>query len=43
MEYGFHQLEELGGVEFPHREAKLEDSFVRREIDEAIERVVELG
>ena len=43
LEYGFHQLGELGGVEFPHREAKLEDSFVRREIDEAIERVVELG
>ena len=43
LEYGFHQLEELGGAEFPHREAKLEDSFVRREIDEAIERVVELG
>ena len=43
LEYGFHQLEEMGGVEFPHREAKLEDSFVRREIDEAIERVVELG
>ena len=43
LEYGFHQLGELGGVEFPHRETKLEDSFVRREIDEAIERVVELG
>jgi len=43
LEYGFHQMEELGGAEFPHREAKLEDNFVRREIDEAIERVVELG
>jgi len=43
LEYGFHQLGELGGAEFPHREAKLEDNFVRREIDEAIERVVELG
>jgi hypothetical protein len=43
LEYGFHQLEELGGVEFPHRETKLEDDFVRREIDEAIEKVVELG
>jgi hypothetical protein len=43
LEYGFHQLGELSGVEFPHRETKLEDDFVRREIDEAIERVVELG
>jgi hypothetical protein len=43
LEYGFHQLGELGGVEFPHRETKLEDNFVKREIDEAIERVVELG
>jgi hypothetical protein len=33
----------LGGVEFPHREARLEDNFVKREIGEAIERVVELG
>jgi hypothetical protein len=36
-------MEELGGFEFPHRETKLEDNFVKREIDEAIERVVELG
>jgi hypothetical protein len=43
LEYGFHQLEELGGVEFPHRETKLEDDFVKREIDEAIEKVAELG
>ena len=43
LEYGFHQLGELSGVEFRHREAKLEDTFVRREIDEAIEKVVELG
>jgi hypothetical protein len=43
LEYGFHQMGELGGVEFPHREPKLEDDFVRREIDEAIEKVVELG
>jgi hypothetical protein len=43
LEYGFHRLEERGEVGFPHREAKLEDDFVRREIDEAIERVVELG
>jgi hypothetical protein len=34
---------ELGGAEFPHRETMLEDDFVRREIDEAIEKVVELG
>ena len=43
LEYGFHQLGELGGVEFPHRETRLEDEFVKREIDEAIEKVVELG
>lgn len=43
LEYGFHQLGELGGIEFPHRETKLEDDFVKREIDEAIEKVVELG
>ncbi len=43
LEYGFHQLGELSGAEFPHRETKLEDDFVKREIDEAIEKVVELG
>ena len=43
LEYGFHQMCELGGAKFPHREAKLRDAFVRREIDEAIEKVVELG
>jgi hypothetical protein len=43
LEYGFHHLEQLGGVEFPHRETKLDDNFVKREIDEAIEKVVELG
>jgi predicted transcriptional regulator of viral defense system len=43
LEYGFHQLEELGGAEFPHRETKLADNFVKREIDEAIEKVVLLG
>ena len=43
LEYGFHQLGELGGIEFPHRETKMEDDFVKREIDEAIEKVVELG
>jgi hypothetical protein len=35
---------ELSGEElFPHRETKLEDDFVRREIDEAVEKVVALG
>ena len=43
LEYGFHQMGELGDAKFPHGEAKLEDPFVRREIDEAIEKVVELG
>jgi hypothetical protein len=43
LEYGFHQMSELSEVEFPHREPKLEDDFVKREIDEAIEKVVELG
>ena len=43
LEYGFHRLGELGGVEFPHRETRLEDDFVKREIDEAIEKVAELG
>src|SRR4030042_329992 len=35
LEYGFHQMGELGGAEFPHRKTMLEDDFVRREIDEA--------
>src|SRR4030066_439667 len=43
LEYGFHRLSELGGVEFPHRETKLEDDFVKRGIDEAVEKVVEFG
>ena len=43
LEYGFHQMGELGDAKFPHGEAKLEDPFVRREIDEAIEKVIELG
>lgn len=43
LEYGLHQLGELSGVEFLHRETRLEDDFVKREIDEAIEKVVELG
>jgi len=43
LEYGLHHMDKLGGTKFPHREAKLEDAFVKREIDEAIEKVVELG
>lgn len=43
LEYGFHQIEKAGGAKFPHRETRLDDDFVRREIDEAVERVVELG
>jgi hypothetical protein len=43
LDYGFHQMGELSEVEFPNRESKLEDDFVKREIDEAIEKVVELG
>ena len=43
LEYGFHHLEQLGGMKFRHRETKLEDDFVKREIDEAIEKVVELA
>jgi len=44
LEYGCHRINELSGKElFPSRESKLEDDFVRREIDEAVEKVVELG
>jgi len=43
LEYGFHQLGELGDAKISHREPKLEDEFVKRGIDEAIEKVVELG
>jgi len=44
LEYGCHRINELSGKElFPSREPKLEDDFVRREIDEAVEKVVELG
>lgn len=42
-EYGFRRLGELSGMEFPHGETKLADDFVKREVDEAIEKVVELG
>lgn len=43
LEYGFHHLGELSGVKFQHREPRFDDDFVKREIDEAIEKVVELG
>ncbi len=43
LEYGFYLMGVLGGVWFPCRETRLRDDFVRREIDEAIEKVVELG
>ncbi|MCL1977622.1 MAG: hypothetical protein FWG55_05945 [Candidatus Bathyarchaeota archaeon] len=44
LEYGFCQFEELGsGVKFPCRETQVRDDFVRREVDEAVERVVEFG
>lgn len=44
LEYGCHRINELSGKElFTARESKLEDDFVRREIDEAVEKVVELG
>jgi len=44
LEYGYHRINELSGKKlFPCREPKLEDEFVRREIDEAVEKVVELG
>jgi hypothetical protein len=36
-------MSELGSVEFPHRETKMKDAFVKREIDEAIEKVVEFA
>ncbi len=44
LDYGYHKINELSGEElFPHREPKLEDDFIRREIDEAIKKVVKLG
>ncbi|MBI4595214.1 MAG: hypothetical protein HY730_02425 [Candidatus Tectomicrobia bacterium] len=42
--YGCYRLNEaVGDKIFPVRKTDLEDSFVRKEIDEAIEKVVELG
>jgi len=44
LEYGFGQFEELGSsIKFPYRETLVRDDFVRREVDEAVERVVEFG
>jgi len=44
LEYGYQRINELSGEKlFSAREPKLEDDFVRREIDEAVEKVVELG
>ena len=43
LEYGFHQMGELNDVEIPHKEPRFKDNFVKREINEAVEKVVELG
>ena len=43
LEYGFHQMAELGAVRIPHNEPRFNDNFVKREINEAVEKVVELG
>jgi len=44
LEYGCSLINKALGKEiFPVREPRLEDLYVKREIDEAIERVVELG
>ncbi|MBS7618480.1 hypothetical protein KEJ25_07775, partial [Candidatus Bathyarchaeota archaeon] len=44
LEYGCYLINESVGKEMFHvRKPKLEDEYVRREIDEAIEKVVELG
>jgi hypothetical protein len=43
LEYGFHQMAKLGDVRIPHKEPRFNDNFVKREIDEAVEKVVELG
>jgi hypothetical protein len=42
LKYDFHQLGQLGGAEFPQGETKLKGDFVKREIDESFEKVVEL-
>jgi hypothetical protein len=43
LEYGFHQMAKLGDVRIPHKEPRFNDNFVKKEIDEAVEKVVELG
>lgn len=44
LSYGCYRLNELSSSRiFPVRKSNLEDSFVRREIDEAVEKVAELG
>lgn len=44
LAYGCHRANALvGGNLFPVRETRLDDGFIKREIDEAIGRVVELG
>jgi len=43
LEYGLHQMSELGEVKIPHKEPRFRDDFVKREINEAVEKVVELG
>jgi hypothetical protein len=44
LKYGYHRITDLSGQKLsPHKEPKLEDDFVKREIDEAVEKVVELG
>jgi hypothetical protein len=43
LEYGFHQMTKLGDVRIPHKEPRFNDNFVKREINEAVEKVVELG
>lgn len=44
LEYGCHLISKLVGKEmFNVREPKLDDEYVKREIEEAVERVVELG
>lgn len=44
LEYGCHLVNELTGRKiFDVKEPKLEDDYVKREIEEAVEKVVELG
>ena len=44
LSYGCYRFNELDGNKiFPVRKTNLEDSFVSREIEEAIEKVIDLG